>query len=122
MSTATAIPQPSGRTPADTFPFRLVTMRAELGMEERGKILPVDVIAERCDIAPATWSTWERGTTPQNLLEVVAKIAKGTGYDRDWIAWGFSLRRKRELALLQGGARATSRNTQPPLLSLVPLD
>lgn len=70
-----------GRVPLDTLGNRLLLMRHELG-------LTVEEISARCDIAPATWSTWENGARPRDREEVVRKIASGTGYDRNWIMWG----------------------------------
>jgi len=64
---------------------RLLLLRHELG-------LTVDDISALCDVPSATWSTWERGTRPRDLAAVVSRIADRTGYDRDWLMWGFPLR------------------------------
>lgn len=88
------VTQDDVKIPADTFATRLILLRHELGVT-------VDEISARCGIASATWSTWEHGTRPRDLVEVVTRIADGTGYDRDWLMWGFPLRRNWDV--LDGG-------------------
>ena len=73
--------QEAARVPTDTFSARLVLIRHELG-------LSIEEIASMCDIAPATWSTWERGTKPRDQETVVKQIAAATNYKRDWLMWG----------------------------------
>lgn len=67
--------------PENTFALRLRIMRAVLG-------LSVEEIAERCAVAPATWSKWERGSQPRGLVRTVEAIVKETGIDRDWLMFG----------------------------------
>jgi len=67
--------------PGDTFAMRLRILRHHLG-------LSVEEIAGRCRVSPATWSTWERGSRPRDLAEVVARVAAVTGVSRDWLMWG----------------------------------
>jgi transcriptional regulator with XRE-family HTH domain len=122
MTTVAELQQETPRIPRDSFAARLVLIRHELGQHERGKILPIDDVARRCEIAPATWSTWERGTNPQNMGAVAMKIASKTGYSREWLAFGgFPLPAKRELTLVPGGRRADdlTRPTRSPLLHSV---
>lgn len=70
-----------GWIPEDTFAARLLLARRHLNIS-------VKEAAERCHLHYATWSTWERGSTPQNYPEIVLRVAEGLGVDRDWLAWG----------------------------------
>ncbi len=75
--------------PRDTFAARLILIRHELGMlRHPKKALTVEEIAALCDLKPATWSTWERGTIPHDQIEVCRKIAAATTYDFDWLLKG----------------------------------
>jgi transcriptional regulator with XRE-family HTH domain len=76
MSTVT-----SGWIPADTFGTRLILARRHARMTVREA-------AARCGVHYATWSTWERGSTPGDQGEVVSRISKGLGVRRDWLMWG----------------------------------
>lgn len=90
MSIAMNEHQEEPMIPRDTFAARLLLLRHELD-------LTVDQISAQCDIASATWSTWENGVKPRDMDEVVRKIAAGTGYDREWLMWGgLTLRGKSE--------------------------
>jgi transcriptional regulator with XRE-family HTH domain len=73
-----------GWIPEDSFAARLLLARRHLGIS-------VKEAAERCHVHYATWSTWERGATPQNYPTVVLRVAEGLGVNRDWLAWGGSL-------------------------------
>jgi transcriptional regulator with XRE-family HTH domain len=70
--------------PQNTFAVRLRVMRVEMG-------LSVDELARRCGVAGATWSAWERGAQPRNLVRVVERIVAETGVDRDWLMFGGAL-------------------------------
>ena len=67
--------------PRDTFARRLVDIRHE-------KRLTVEQAAEVTGLSGATWSTWERGSHPRNMAQVVAQIALALRVDRDWLMWG----------------------------------
>lgn len=67
--------------PTTDFGARLRLVRYQLH-------LTVDEIARECDIASATWSTWENGSKPRDILTAVQKIVQATGVDRDWLLWG----------------------------------
>lgn len=67
--------------PTDSFGSRLLRIRKEKGMT-------VEAIAKTCGIAHPTWTTWENGARPRDLLGAVQKICDGTGVDRDWLLWG----------------------------------
>lgn len=70
--------------PTDQFRHRLVLVRRELD-------LTVKEAAARCGLHYATWSTWENGARPADLVGVVTAISSGLGVDRDWLLWGGSL-------------------------------
>lgn len=44
--------------------------------------------AQAAGVSPATWSTWERGAHPRDLLDVVRRVSEGLDVDRDWLVWG----------------------------------
>jgi transcriptional regulator with XRE-family HTH domain len=67
--------------PADTFAVRLRMLRSHMGVT-------LEELAGRCRVSPTTWSTWERGSRPRDLADIVARIAAETGVDRDWLMWG----------------------------------
>lgn len=68
--------------PKDTFGGRLILLRHALGA------LTIQEAAEMCGQKTATWSTWERGSRPRKMDEVVQEISDATGVDRDWLMWG----------------------------------
>jgi transcriptional regulator with XRE-family HTH domain len=74
MSTSTWIPP-------DTFPDRLLRAR-------KARKLTVAQAAAKAGVSPATWSTWERGAHPRDLLDVVRRVSNGLDVDRDWLVWG----------------------------------
>ena len=67
--------------PTDTFANRLVLIRRELGMT-------VKAAAEATGIHYATWSTWENGSKPADIVHVVTNISEALNVDRDWLMWG----------------------------------
>lgn len=73
-----------GWVPQDDFAARLLLARKQAG-------LTVREAAVRCGVHYATWSTWERGSTPANMAEAVDQISRGIGCDRAWLAWGGQL-------------------------------
>lgn len=71
----------SSWVPSDTFGSRLYLIRRE-------KRLTVEQAAKAAGLAPATWSTWEAGAKPRDLVTVVQKINSALGADRDYLMWG----------------------------------
>lgn len=67
--------------PADSFGSRLLRVRKEKGMT-------VEAIARACGIAHPTWTTWENGARPRDIVGAIEKIAAATGVDRNWLMWG----------------------------------
>lgn len=79
MSTAT-----TGWVPEDDFAARLLLARKQSGLTVREASM-------RCGVHYATWSTWERGSVPANMADIVRAISEGLGCDRAWLAWGGQL-------------------------------
>ena len=73
--------------PADTFGVRLMLVRAHAGH------MTVKDAADKCGLNYGSWSNWERGKMPRDLLDVVEAIAEGLGIDRDWLLHGGPLTR-----------------------------
>lgn len=71
-----------GTIPVDTFSVRLVLARIHAGD------LTLRDAAERCGLSFASWSNWERGMKPRDLLEVAQAVSEGLGIDRDWLLFG----------------------------------
>lgn len=67
--------------PTDTFASRLRQVRHELNLK-------VEEMAERIGRPMPTYASWERGTRPHGLDDVVNQIAERTGVDRNWLMWG----------------------------------
>lgn len=76
-----AVKTGSGDIPADTFAARLVLARMHVG-------LTIQDAAARCGLLNQSWSNWERGRVPRDLLDVVEAISEGLGIDRDWLLFG----------------------------------
>jgi transcriptional regulator with XRE-family HTH domain len=70
--------------PADTFGARLLLIR-------RQKRMTVEAIAKACGVAHPTWTTWENGAHPRDVVGAVQKISDALGVDRDWLMWGGAL-------------------------------
>lgn len=68
--------------PADTFANRLILSRVHAGW------LTVKEAAERCGLNYGSWSNWERGARPRDLLDVVGKVAEGLRIDEEWLLFG----------------------------------
>lgn len=71
-----------GDIPADTFSNRLILARVHAGW------LTVKDAAERCGLNYGSWSNWERGARPRDLLDVVQAVAKGLRIDHEWLLFG----------------------------------
>lgn len=67
--------------PDDTFASRLILVRRQLGLDQRD-------IAKRCGLSSPTWASWELGTKPRDMDDVVRKIAAATGCDVVWLMFG----------------------------------
>lgn len=67
--------------PELTFGRRLLLLRTSLGLTQQE-------IARKCGIHPATWNTWEHGSSPREQGEVAKKIADATGVAKEWLLWG----------------------------------
>lgn len=50
--------------------------------------LTVKKAAARCGLNYGSWSKWENGASPRDLLTVVARISEGLGVDREWLLFG----------------------------------
>lgn len=72
---------PEGRRPADTFAVRLVLARHLNGMT-------ISDAAQASGLNDATWSTWEAGRRPRDLLDVCRRIAEGLDIDFNWLLLG----------------------------------
>lgn len=72
---------PRGRIPADTFANRLVLAR-------RLESLTIREAAAKCGLHYATWSTWEGGRRPVDVLDAVQRISEALDIDRDWLLFG----------------------------------
>jgi len=75
----------SNWTPDDTFGSRLLLVRRALQ-------LTTEEAAAACGLVSPTWNTWENGSTPRKLNDVVEKISQALGVDRDWLMWGLRSR------------------------------
>jgi hypothetical protein len=71
-----------GDIPADTFANRLLLARTHAGY------LTVKEAAERCGLNYGSWSNWERGVRPRDLLEVVRDVSVGLRIDYEWLLFG----------------------------------
>lgn len=71
--------------PTDTFGTRLFIIRKQ-------RELTVEAVAKICGVAQPTWTTWEKGAHPRDLVGTVRKIAEALDVDRDWLMWGGPLR------------------------------
>src|SRR5690606_12296770 len=68
--------------PVDTIAARLVLARLHAGR------MSIRDAAKLCGFTNETWSGWERGRNPQDLLSTVETISEKLGVDRDWLLWG----------------------------------
>lgn len=71
-----------GAIPLDTFVGRLKLARLHAGD------LNIMEAAERCGLSNQSWSNWENGKKPRDMLEVTAAISEGLGIDLDWLRDG----------------------------------
>jgi transcriptional regulator with XRE-family HTH domain len=79
----TEVKRPEARTiPEDQFRYRLLLARLHAGN------LTTREAAERCGVNYVSWSNWERGMKPRDLVDVVERVSEGLGVDRDWLLFG----------------------------------
>ena len=71
-----------GAIPIDSFAVRLILARYHAGD------LTVRDAAERCGLNYGSWSNWERGSKPRDLLDIIEAISESLGIDRDWLLFG----------------------------------
>lgn len=70
-----------GRIPADTFAVRLLLARHLAGMG-------IKEAAEAAGLHYATWSTWEAGRRPRDLVDVCQRVAAALDIDFNWLLLG----------------------------------
>jgi hypothetical protein len=75
-------PARTGRIPADTFAARLRLARMFAGD------VSIREAAPRCGLNYGSWTGWERGALPRDLLAVVEAVSEGLDIDRDWLLFG----------------------------------
>ncbi len=74
--------QRSRPIPADTLAVRLAIARMHAGH------LTIREAAERCGLNYGSWSNWEQGARPRDLLAVAHAVSEGLDVDHDWILFG----------------------------------
>lgn len=74
-------PSATGRRPADTFAVRLILVRHLNG-------LTIGEAARVSGLNDATWSTWEAGRRPRDILDVCHRIATALDIDEHWLIFG----------------------------------
>ncbi len=86
-----------GRVPADTFANRLMLARKLAGMTIRDA-------AAASGLNYGSWSNWENGKRPIDILQVVDAISGALDVDHEWLLFGGPLEGSR-------GRRVTKRPT-----------
>ena len=81
MSLAEQETDPEGWVPPDSFADRLIIVRRYLELTQ-------EEAAAKAEINPKTWATWELGTKPRAMNEVVDQIARNLGVSRAYLMWG----------------------------------
>lgn len=89
-----------GRIPADTFANRLVLARKLAG-------LTIREAAEAAGLNYGSWSNWENGKRPQDLLDVVDRISATLDVDHEWLLFGGPLTPARGKPTKRSGATNT---------------
>lgn len=74
-------PKRQGRIPADTFANRLVLARKLAGMTIRDA-------ASAAGLNYGSWSNWENGKRPIDILQVVDAISEALDIDQEWLLFG----------------------------------
>lgn len=109
--TAKVADEPTGRRPADTFAVRLLLTRHLNGMT-------INEAATASGLNDATWSTWEAGRRPRDILDVCRRIADGLDVDFNWLLLGGALAGPRGLPT----KRAVEDNRRYPAVHVRPRD
>lgn len=99
-----------GAIPADTFASRLMLVRVHAGY------LTIKQAAEACGLNYGSWSNWERGSRPQDWVDVLDAISGKLGIDRTWLERGGPLsapdrNRRRRIRPNERSARVPGRTT-----------
>lgn len=97
---------PTGRRPADTFAVRLLLTRHLNGMT-------ISEAAQVSGLNDATWSTWEAGRRPRDLIDVCRRVADAMDVDFNWLLLGGPLAGPR-------GLPTERRKPLPPTYRQVP--
>lgn len=74
-----------GAIPQDTFRARLMLVRLHAGD------LTIKQAAEKSGLNYGSWSNWERGGKPRDILDVADSISAAFGVDREWLLYGGQL-------------------------------
>lgn len=92
MSTmdTTVVPAQGGRIPASTVATRVRDARLECKLSQREA-------AEQCELTFGEWQSIEAGRKAGQLDVKIDRIARGLGYDRNWLMWGGGDRTSRVL-------------------------
>jgi transcriptional regulator with XRE-family HTH domain len=78
---STEVPARTGRIPADTFSNRLLLARKLAG-------LTIREAAAQTGLNYGSWSNWENGKRPLDILDICQKIASQLDIDFDWLLLG----------------------------------
>lgn len=81
MAHMSAMTHSGRKVPADTLAARVLLIRHEKGWSQREAAIA-------CGVPFGTWQGIELGRGTRDLMKHIAAIAEGSGYDREWIAWG----------------------------------
>jgi transcriptional regulator with XRE-family HTH domain len=76
--------KPRGRIPSDTFANRLVLARKLAGLTIRDA-------AKAAGLNYGSWSNWENGMRPADILDVTERISDALDIDREWLLFGGAL-------------------------------
>lgn len=71
-----------GAIPADTLAARLLLARHHAGRLSQREA------ADKCGLSYASWSNWEEGRLPRDVLDVVQRVADALDINRDWLLFG----------------------------------
>ena len=82
MTTSTEPTGTRGAIPLDTFANRLMLARKHRGFHT------IQEAAAKCGLDRQSWSNWERGIRPRDLLDVAERISAGLDIDPDWLLYG----------------------------------
>lgn len=100
--------------PRDTFEHRLMLARSHAGR------LSIQDAAAKVGVKHQSWSNWERGIRPRDIIDVAELISEKLGIDRDWLLFGGQLaapegRTVRRVRPNAGSVRVAERMTPEPI-------